>query len=84
MYEQLNKRLAELNQQFEQGNTRLIRMERERMELRETLFRIQGAIQVLKEMTGQDNEQKPPDDFVEETAEVCVPASLDEQVFEDK
>ena len=84
MYEQINQRLAELNQQFEQGNAKLIRMERERTELRETLFRIQGAIQVLKEMSGQDNQQNPPGNFVEKTAEVCVPASLDEQLSEDK
>ena len=84
MYEQLNKRLEELYNEFEQGNARLIRMERERTELRETLFRIQGAIQVLKEMSGQDNQQNPPGNFVEKTAEVCVPASLDEQVSEDK
>ena len=84
MYEQLNKRLEELYHQFEQGNVKLIRMEREKAELRETLFRIQGAIQVLKEMSGQDNQQNLPGDFVEETAKVCVPASLGEQVFEDK
>ena len=84
MSEQINQRLAELNQQFEQGNARLIRMERERTELRETLFRIQGAIQVLKEMSGQDNQQNPPGNFVEKTAEVCVLASPDEQVSEDK
>ena len=84
MYEQINKRLEELYHQFEQGNVKLIRMERERTELKETLFRIQGAIQVLKEMSGQNNQQNPPNDFVEETAEVCVPASLGEQLLEDE
>ena len=84
MYEQVNKRLEELYHQFEQGNVKLMRMERERTELRETLVRIQGAIQVLKEMSAQHNQQNSPGDFVEETAEVCVPVSLDEQEFEDK
>ena len=83
MSEQINKRLAELNQEFEQGNARLINMERERTELRETLFRIQGAIMVLKELSFQASQQTPGDS-VEETAEVRIPASLDEQVFEDK
>ncbi len=54
MDQQINARLAELNQQFEQGNARLQRLERERTELRETLFRIQGAILVLKELSAED------------------------------
>ena len=78
MYEQINKRLEELHHQFEQGNVKLMRMEGERTELRATLFRIQGAIQVLKEMLCQDNQQISSGDSVEETAEVRVPASLDE------
>ena len=84
MCERINKRLAELNQQFEQGSTKLIRMERERTELRETLFRIQGAILVLKEFSVRDDQQNSPNNLVEETAEVHMPASPDEQVFEDK
>ena len=84
MYEQLNKRLEELYNQFEQGNIKLIQAERESKELRETLFRIQGAIQVLEEMSGQDNQQNPSGNFVEKTAEVRIPAAPDEQVFEDK
>ena len=84
MYEEINKRLTELNQEFEQGNTRLIRMERERIELRETLFRIQGAMMVLKEFSVGNGQQNSPDNLVEETAEVHIPASLDEQVLGDK
>ena len=57
MSERINQRLAELNQQFEQGNAKLIRMEQERTELRETLFRIQGAIMVLKELSFQAGQQ---------------------------
>ena len=84
MYEQLNKRLEELHHQFEQGNTKLIRMERERTELRETLFRIQGAITVLKELSVQAGQQDSSSNLVEETAEVRVPDSLGEQLSEDK
>ena len=84
MYQQINKRLEELYYQFEQGNVRLMKADRERTELRETLFRIQGAIQVLKEMSSHDNQQNPPGDIVEETAEVSVPASLGEQLSDDK
>ncbi len=53
------------------------------MELRETLFRIQGAIMVLKEISFQADQQTPSD-LVEETAEVRIPVSPDEQIFEDK
>ena len=84
MYEQLNKRLEELHHQFEQSNTKLIRMERVRTELRETLFRIQGAITVLKELSVQAGQQDSSSNLVEETAEVRVPASLGEQLSEDK
>ena len=84
MYEQINKRLVELNQQFEQSNAKLMKMERERTELREMLFRIQGAIMVLKELSVEADPQKSPSNFVEETDEVCVPASLGEQLLEDK
>ena len=84
MYEQINKRLEELYHQFERGNIKLMRMERERTELRETLFRIQGAVQVLKEMSGQDNQQISSPELFGETAEVCVPVSLDEQALEDE
>ena len=83
MYEKLNQRLAELSHQFEQGNAKLIKMERERTELRETVVRIQGAIMVLKELSVEAYPEKSPSDFVEETAEVCMPVSLDEQFSED-
>lgn len=49
MQEQLEKRLAELNQDFETGKKRLESLEAEAAELRSTLLRISGAIQVLQE-----------------------------------
>ena len=75
MYQQIDQRLAELNREFEQGSARLQRMERERAELRETLFRIQGALLVLKELAadagGQDRTQNLP----EEAAEIRIPVA---------
>jgi DNA repair exonuclease SbcCD ATPase subunit len=48
MQDQLEKRLSELSEDFEKG-TKLERLEAEAAELRHTLLRISGAIQVLQE-----------------------------------
>jgi predicted nuclease with TOPRIM domain len=45
----LRRRLDDLRAQFERGRTRLGRLEEETAELRQTLTRIAGAIQVLEE-----------------------------------
>jgi predicted nuclease with TOPRIM domain len=47
--EQLQARLDELKKEFETGQTRLREMESAQLNLRETLLRISGAIQVLEE-----------------------------------
>ncbi len=46
----IETRLRELRLEQERGFGRLARLDREREQLRETLLRIQGAIQVLEEM----------------------------------
>ncbi len=46
----IEARLRELRLEQERGFGRLAGLEREREQLRETLLRIQGAIQVLDEM----------------------------------
>ena len=47
---QIETRLHELRLEQERGYGRLAGLEREREQLRETLLRIQGAIQVLDEL----------------------------------
>jgi predicted nuclease with TOPRIM domain len=47
--EQLQSRLDELKREFETGQSRLREMESAQLNLRETLLRISGAIQVLEE-----------------------------------
>jgi predicted nuclease with TOPRIM domain len=47
--EQLQTRLDELKREFETGQARLREMESTQLNLRETLLRISGAIQVLEE-----------------------------------
>lgn len=49
MREQLQNRLAELKAEFESGQQRLAEVENQAAQLRQTLLRISGAIQVLEE-----------------------------------
>ena len=54
MKEQLEQRLSELKAEFEAGQTMLAELEAKQANLRETLLRISGAIQVLEELlTGE-------------------------------
>ncbi|HEX8294282.1 MAG TPA: hypothetical protein VF570_21180 [Pyrinomonadaceae bacterium] len=50
MREQIQARLDELKQEFETGQQRLAEVENQGAQLRQTLLRISGAIQVLEEM----------------------------------
>jgi hypothetical protein len=50
MREQLQARLKLLRKEFETGHARLRDLELQQAVLRETLFRISGAIQVLEEL----------------------------------
>ncbi len=50
MKDQLEKRLEELKAEFEQGQKMLSEIESRRDNLRQSLLRISGAIQVLEEL----------------------------------
>jgi predicted nuclease with TOPRIM domain len=50
MREQLQARLKVLQKEFETGQARLRELDLQQAVLRETLFRISGAIQVLEEL----------------------------------
>jgi hypothetical protein len=47
------ERLNELREEFAKGEQHLAALERRRAEVRDTLLRISGAIQVLEELTAQ-------------------------------
>ena len=49
MIDRLNKRLYQLQQDYEKGQAQLEKLDMERKQLYETLLRISGAMQVLKE-----------------------------------
>jgi prefoldin subunit 5 len=46
----LEKRLQDLHYEFKQGEAQLAELDRQRAQLRDTLLRISGAIQVLEEL----------------------------------
>ena len=51
---QLEKRLDQLRQEYEEGQKMLAELDQKRANLRDTLLRISGAIQVLEEALGEE------------------------------
>lgn len=56
MEDRLKERLAQLREEFAGGQTQLVQAEARVRDLRETLLRISGAIQVLSEELGETKE----------------------------
>lgn len=50
----IQARLAELKDEYKKGQERLVALEQETANLRNTMLRISGAIQVLEELIGDD------------------------------
>jgi predicted nuclease with TOPRIM domain len=55
MKQQLEQRLNELKAEFESGQRALAELEAKQANMRDSLLRISGAIQVLEEELGKDN-----------------------------
>jgi hypothetical protein len=51
----MGDRVRELKKELEKGRQRLEALDRERQELRDTMLRISGAIQVLEELLAQES-----------------------------
>lgn len=60
MKEQLEKRLTELKSEFEAGQKMMTELENKQSNLRDTLLRISGAIQILEEEINRVNETLEP------------------------
>lgn len=60
MKEQLEKRLAELKSEFEAGQKMMTELESKQSNLRDTLLRISGAIQILEEEINRVNDTLEP------------------------
>lgn len=56
MKEQLEQRLQSLKAEFDSGQKMLAELEAKQTNLRSTLFRISGAIQVLEEMLAEEKQ----------------------------
>ena len=56
MHEQLQQRLSELKAEFQSGQKMLAELEAKQANLRDTLLRISGAIQVLEEILNSKDE----------------------------
>ena len=61
MKEQLEKRLAELKAEFASGQKAMAELETKQVNLRDTLLRISGAIQILEEEIAKANEEEELD-----------------------
>jgi len=63
MREQLEKRLDELKAEYEQGEKMLSDLDARREQVRQTLLRISGAIQILEEILKVEGAvaEKPPE-----------------------
>lgn len=55
----MTNRLEELKRELEKGRHRLEALDRERQELRDTMLRISGAIQVIEELLAQQAADRP-------------------------
>lgn len=55
----MGNRLVELKKELEKGRQRMEALDRERQELRDTMLRISGAIQVLEELRAQETTAVP-------------------------
>ena len=56
----MNDRLVQLRRELEKGQQQMALLEQRRQELRDTILRISGAIQVLEEMQSQPAERDEP------------------------
>ena len=66
--QQLEKRLDQLRQEYGEGQKMLAELDQKRANLRDTLLRISGAIQVLEETLGEGaGEDTSPSDGGEAT-----------------
>ena len=76
MKQQLEQRLKELKTEFESGQKALADLENRQADLRNTLMRISGAIQVLEEELAIEG--KPESDDASQFEEVPEPEPITE------
>jgi len=55
----MEQRLVELRHELEKGRRRLEDLDRQRQEVRDTMLRISGAIQVIEELLARESANSP-------------------------
>lgn len=60
----MKERLEGLHSELQKGRQRLEALDRERQELRDTMLRISGAIQVIEELLAQQAPASPQPELV--------------------
>lgn len=75
MKQQLEKRLQSLKAEYEAGQKMLVELEAKQANLRDTLLRISGAIQVLEEAISDDFEATAPNNG--EAASTVIPVEVE-------
>jgi predicted nuclease with TOPRIM domain len=78
MKKQLQQRLQDLRAEFESGQKVLAELEAKQTNVRETLLRISGAIQVLEEALSEDPELEPS---ISANGENAPAAAIDSVAF---
>lgn len=73
MKEQLEQRLKSLKIEFESGQKMLTDLEAQQANLKTTLLRISGAIQVLEELLSQDQTSAVDNAYISEAIQAFVP-----------
>jgi len=60
----MDERLEQLRNELDKGRQRLEDLDRQRLELRDTMLRISGAIQVIEELLAQQDLRRPESELV--------------------
>jgi prefoldin subunit 5 len=64
----MRQKLEELKAEFEKGQQQMATLDQKRGELRDTMLRISGAIQVLEELLASDEQQAANRQHLQECA----------------
>jgi predicted nuclease with TOPRIM domain len=76
MKQQLQQRLQSLKTEYEAGQKMLADLEAKQANLRDTLLRISGAIQVLEETLSEDAETTPESSSNDTTPSTVLPTEV--------